>query len=172
MRRRKMISFLCFFFAKKREESTFKGSGEQKKLKIHGYSNVPNNHICTIAFFSKKSQLKNFVFFSCGVKLFLLILFKHVSLYEVKAKNKTINGNNFYGLEKKREILSVIFWKKMRTVHVRLFVALKYKDIAHSCGDQRIFESWNSGTNKARTTFHVKSQVSKINARTLKKTGQ
>ena len=104
-----MISFLCFFFAKKREESTFKGSGEQKKLKIHGYSNVPNNHICTIAFFSKKSQLKNFVFFSCGVKLFLLILFKHVSLYEVKAKNKTINGNNFYGLEKKREILSVIF---------------------------------------------------------------
>ena len=45
-------------------------------------------------------------------KLFLLILLKNASLYEVKALNKTINRNNFCGARKKWEIFICDFSKK------------------------------------------------------------
>ena len=66
----------------------------------------------------KKSQMKISHFFLAPQKLFLLILLKKESLYEVKPLNKKINKNNFSGTGKKWGIF-ICDLKNIRIVHVR-----------------------------------------------------
>ena len=92
-------------FAKKREESTFKGAGELKTLKMHGYTLMYriNVHVRS-EIFSEKSQIKISHFFLAPQKLFLLIvLFNDFTLYR-DSFFKRINKNNFCGAVKKGEI--------------------------------------------------------------------
>ena len=84
------------------------------------YAKVPNKRTY------KKSQIKISHFFHAPQKLFLLILLKNESLYEVKSLKKGINTNNFYGAWKKWGIFICDFLKKIRIVHVRLLGTLKY----------------------------------------------
>ena len=71
------------------------------------YAKVPNKRTF------KKSQIKISHFFRTPQKLFLLILLKNESLYEIKSLNKTINRNNFCGVRKKWEIFICDFSKKI-----------------------------------------------------------
>ena len=65
-----------------------------------------------ICIFFKKSQIKIPHFFPAPQKLFLLILLKNESLYEVKSLNKKINKNNFSGTGKKWGIFICDFFLK------------------------------------------------------------
>ena len=65
---------------------------------------------------------KNSPFFPAPHKLFLMILLKNVSLYEVKTLNKGINKNNFYGAGKKWGIFICDFFLEKNTDRTRMFI--------------------------------------------------
>ena len=68
---------------------------------------------CTIRiFFLQKITDKYSTFYPTPQKLFLLILLKNESLYEVKSLNKASNKNNFCGAGKKCGIFICDFSKK------------------------------------------------------------
>ena len=87
-------------FAKKREESTFKGAGELKTLKMHGYTLMYRiNVYVRYAIFFEKSQIKISHFFLAPQKLFLLIVLKNDFTSYRDAFFKGINKNNLCGQE-------------------------------------------------------------------------
>ena len=86
----------------------------------------------------KKSQIKIPHFFHAPQKLFLLILLKNESQYEVKSLNKThfkrINRKNFCGAGKKWGIFICDFFKKYGSymyVYLILWIWIQMRDLVH-----------------------------------------